>query len=391
MDGALLYYRSKDDGLTWDKVNVLISGIDSTQYTRIRPDNYALDAYQNNVAIVTGGFGNDVVLLNSPDNGITWQKTIVQDFPIANFYDQITDINNDGIADWINTNDGSLAVLIDNSGTQHVWAGYNQIYNPDSTDGAFSFNTTANGILYWNTDMIGQPMKLITGAIDLNANDTLDIEGFGFFNAGLATHPSAGTDGSGHLWLTYSAVAETGVDEDGKAVRHTYIIGSDDGGITWSLPYDVTNEANAEGIYGSVARSNDENIRLIYQKDYCAGISTTPTFPDPCNSGKLSQILYVEAPALEILNGVGNEELPTYGDINLFPNPTSGEVRLELPIISPENGYVSVSDLSGRILVMEDKLISATELLDLSGFLPGAYIIQVGTNSITTSSIIIVR
>ncbi|MCY7409828.1 MAG: T9SS type A sorting domain-containing protein [Chitinophagales bacterium] len=388
IDGALLYYRSSDDGTTWDSVNVLIKGIDSTEYARIRPDWYSMDKIQNNVAIVVGGFGNDIVLLNSGNNGISWTKTIVQAFPIAKYNQQVTDVTGDGVADIVDTNDGSLAVLIDKNGTSHVWAGYNQIYDDDSTDNIFSFQPTSNGILYWNSNMGVAPMKIITGALDFNGNDSLDIAGYGFFNTGFATHPSAGSDVDGNIFLTYSALKENGVDKDNKNVRHTYVIGTSDFGNSWSYPYDIVNEVNAEGIYGKIARDNDLNLRLIYQKDYCAGISTTPGFPDPCNSGQQNQIYYVEVSAQEVLNNVGIENPKEVSKELIYPNPSTGIFHFNLPLLHSQDGNISVTDMNGRILFFNSKILSPLEQVDLS-FLPsGIYVAHISSADYNSTSMI---
>lgn len=373
MDGALLYYRSKDNGKTWDKTNVLISGIDSTQFARIRPDCYAIDAYQNNVAIVVGGYGNSLVLLLSPDNGLTWSKFILQFFPIPRFYDQITDTNGDGVAEWLDTNDGSLAVLIDKGGIVHVWAGYAQIYNDDTTDNTFSFNPYANGILYWNTSMLNLPMKVIAMAMDQTGDDSLAIGPLGFFNTGLATHPSAGTDAQGNLYLSYSAVNELGRDSDGKSVRHTYLVGATYGGKSWGLPYSVVAENTAEAIYGKLCRFNDYNVRLIYQKDYCAGISLTYGYPDPCNSGKINYMVYVEAPAHEVIT-----QVPLVTDENsglkLVPNPVRQHVQVLLP--EPVPGMLSIRNLSGVLVWQQPTTGSASVQVDLSALPSGLYMVS---------------
>ncbi|MCS6990706.1 MAG: T9SS type A sorting domain-containing protein [Chitinophagales bacterium] len=389
LDGALLYYRSKDNGASWDKTNVLIAAFDSTQFARIRPDNYAIDAYQNNVAIVVGGYGNDLILALSPDNGLTWNKIIVQHFPIDRFYDQITDVNGDGIAEWLDTNDGSLAVLIDKGGIVHVWAGYAQIFNADSTDNTFNFNPYANGILYWNTTMLNQPMKLITGAVDMTGDDSLAIGPLGFFNSGLATHPSAGTDAQGNLWLSFSAINELGRDSDGKSVRHTYVIGSTYGGQNWSYPYSVVPEVNAEAIYAKVSRSNDFNIRLIYQKDFCAGISLSYGFPDPCNSGKVNQIVYVEVPANEILTSCP-QPAQANARLQMFPNPAHNFAWLVPPPLPDTDAILEVFSLNNERIFSESVNLSAPVKINVSTISPGLYLLRCKTATTSLQGLLVV-
>ncbi|MEO5674889.1 MAG: T9SS type A sorting domain-containing protein [Chitinophagales bacterium] len=380
IDGALLYYRSSDNGATWDKQKIVIEGLDSLSYARIRPDNYAIDAYQNNVAIVVGGFGNDLALFFSPSSGLTWEKTTIQKFPIARFYDQVSDVNGDSIPDLVETNDGSLSVLIDKSGTIHVWAGYNQIYNDDSTDNQFSFEPTSNGILYWNSNLDTLPMQLITGALDLNYNGVLDATGYGFFNSGFATHPSSGLDDLGNLYFTYSALYENGIDKDQKNVRHTYLMGTSNSGVTWSYPYDIANDPNSECIYACIARENDANLHLIYQKDFCAGVGATYNDPDPCNNGELSTIVYIEVSGNEVLNNTLVDEVAAEKDGIIFPNPSSGEIELNLPIDHPGKGTINVCDLKGKIVFETSEIISPSQKLKLS-FLPqGFYIAHIASD-----------
>jgi hypothetical protein len=99
MSSALLYSRSLDGGDTWDKKNVLIPGMDSTLFTFMSGDSYAIDAKGNTVAIVYGTLTSSVVLYKSTDNGETWTRQIVKDFPMSPWKDEVTDFNNDGDVD----------------------------------------------------------------------------------------------------------------------------------------------------------------------------------------------------------------------------------------------------------------------------------------------------
>src|SRR5690606_22931981 len=67
--GPMLYSRSMDGGVTWDKENILLPGYDSTRILNGGGDNYALDVNGSTVAIVTGGLGDDVIMWKSTDDG----------------------------------------------------------------------------------------------------------------------------------------------------------------------------------------------------------------------------------------------------------------------------------------------------------------------------------
>ncbi len=378
-DGALLYSRSVDDGTTWDISNQTINDIGPGEYFRIRPDNYAIDANGSSVAIVTGGFGNDLLLLKSTDNGSTWSSHIIMKFPISHFNDELTDVNGDGIADTLDSNDGSLSVLIDNSGSVHVWAGYVRIFNSDVTDHTISYIPTSNGILYYDESMGDNSPRTIAGALDLNGNGILDVTDFGTFNSGLASQPNASIDADGNLYLAYAAVVENDPDATGKDVRHTYLTSSRDGGLTWSYPSDVVFPSNNEGIFCSMARRIDHTIQFTYQRDECAGLSTTYGFPDNCNTGKENKIIYSEIPAEQIL---GIDDAVNNSLINLYPNPSKGIIHFDSPALIGQQASVTVSDLQGRSLFNFDKVLLKNNAFNFPKLNNGIYLLNIRTEQL---------
>ena len=88
-NGPIFFSRSTDEGITWSAamINPLI---DSTQYLGFKADAYSIDAdTMGNVLIGYSGNLVDVGILKSTDYGVTWTKTIVQNFPIP-LYDANT-------------------------------------------------------------------------------------------------------------------------------------------------------------------------------------------------------------------------------------------------------------------------------------------------------------
>ncbi|MEL7223053.1 MAG: hypothetical protein AAGJ93_17145, partial [Bacteroidota bacterium] len=82
VDGHLLYHRSTDGGATWDKVDVQIEGLGSDFTLGTDADSYYIHARGNVVAFAIFNSFDDVLLFKSEDNGETWNKTIVNDFPL---------------------------------------------------------------------------------------------------------------------------------------------------------------------------------------------------------------------------------------------------------------------------------------------------------------------
>ncbi|NNC84939.1 MAG: hypothetical protein HKN75_02590, partial [Bacteroidia bacterium] len=88
MDGPITYSRSEDAGVTWNIAHDILPGYDSTLYAAgVGADAYAIDAIGTNVAIVAGGITEDWAIWKSTDNGTTFTKIIVSDFPFDNYDD----------------------------------------------------------------------------------------------------------------------------------------------------------------------------------------------------------------------------------------------------------------------------------------------------------------
>ena len=51
LDGALLYYRSQDGGVTWDIQDMQLPTIDTSMFTGFGGDSYAIKAHGETVCI----------------------------------------------------------------------------------------------------------------------------------------------------------------------------------------------------------------------------------------------------------------------------------------------------------------------------------------------------
>ena len=88
--------------------------------------------------------------------------------------------------------------------------------------------------------------------------------------------PNAGLDANGNIWLSFSGYTET-ANDGAQVFRHIYITKSEDGGITWTNPVNVTPSDNLNGmqecVFGSMSPMVDDKIRLIYQRDFFPGLA----------------------------------------------------------------------------------------------------------------------
>lgn len=394
-DGALLYSRSLDGGNTWDKIMVDLPGIDSSDYKRFGGDTYAIDANGNTVAIVIGGFVNDWILLKSTDNGDTWTKTIIWEFPIK-FYEngQLSDYNEDGVPDTIDTNDGSVAVLVDENSVVHAWAGYNRMFN-DGTATGFYYFPGLNGLMYWNEDIGGDP-TIITGATDLDGSGQLEITNLASsYGCGLCSFPSAGEDQYGNIYLSYWAIVENTEDPSGNALGHSYLIYTRDKGETWSSfdgqsgPVDfTTDDGVTEGCFSSIVRNvADDNIYIVSMEDACAGQGVTTgsdgNVLDPCNTGQ-TNIIVVKAIG-NFITAVPSINHPV-ADVKVYPVPSQGIFTIEG--IDRSAVDVTVTNSLGQIVqrIAQHRVNGAQLQLDLTVLSDGFYTVTLESNGVAIAA-----
>lgn len=351
MDGALVYNRSLNEGQTWDKIRVLVPGIDSTLYTGFSGDAYNLDVRGNVVAFVIGDLRHNTALFKSTDNGETWSKTIVLPFPFDAYPDTIiTDINGDGIADEIPCADGTLSVLIDNNDVCHVWFGNMRMIDNTPGDGAVSYFPGTSGVMYWNENFPeGELPRLIADLVDDDGNGEVTI-GLGPagtpapYQMGLTSIPSAGIDSQGNIYVSYMAVKDN-LNLNGISYRHVYIIKSEDGGNTWSEPLDVTPfDDFTEYSYPSMARSVDDFIHLVYQRDELPGIASAPNAAT--HDFTENDIVYLAVPKdLDVsIQSIKHEKQ----NVALFPNPVNDFINIKFNADANQLTQIEIYNLIGQ-------------------------------------------
>jgi lysyl endopeptidase len=73
------------------------------------------------------------------------------------------------------------------------------------------------------------------------------------------------------------------------------------------------------------------------------------------------------------VNNLGVEEINQFSYVNLFPNPVSDELSIDLSTLIDENVTVELYDMSGKLLVKTDNSSKAIVLIDMSNFANGMY------------------
>jgi hypothetical protein len=395
IDGALVYSRSQDDGLTWDKLYELLPTIDTTLYFAMGADAYGIHARGNTVAIVTGSFITDWALWKSTDNGDSWTKTIIHQFPFPAYNPDgsITDVNGDGVADTIPTTDGKVAVLIDHNNNVHVWAGAMRMLDATAAGTGFSFFPYTDALLYWNENFgAGTTPDTIAWALDVNGDGvfTFATDGIPAYRGGMTTQASPGIDANGNIYVGYmspvdstsSGATAPGVENDFN-YRNVYLIASADGGVTWNNPVNVTNDDYFEGVYPVIPKDvRTDCVDIIWQQDGRPDIATVPASGNPLHPFDLSNINQIihECVSTQLLLGIKENTVKNISQINVYPNPATDKIKVVYNIAEATEIRVEIVNTLGQSLMIENYKAVAPGIhsldLDISSLAAGFYFIN---------------
>lgn len=396
-DAVLVYYRSQDLGATWDITDSVIPGFDTSHYIGHSGDSYSIDARKNVVAISFFPTWSDLITVKSVDNGDTWTKHVVNDFPVDKYVaDQGFDLDSNAVQDstLLFTTDGSGSVLIDNNDKVHVFFGGDFVVDWDLTDGFTSHFPLTDVLGYWNETFGNDSVVQIAEYLDYNSDDTVmtsQLNGGSINNnpdyrvSGLSM-PSAGISTDGKIFVTYAAFAE--LHTNGTAnFRHIYVIKSDDGGNSWTLPKDFTPDYDFllyEHVYPSMARLVDDKCHIVFQRDQIPG-----TYVIDGGSASYNEIIYLGLDTALNPPVVGIEELNNDLKASLYPNPANQEVYVQLTT-ETVNSKVSINiiDATGRVVLTENTTLNnevSLVQLNVNGLKNGVYNMVISNESSVTS------
>ena len=361
LDGALVYYRSLDGGVTWDIKDMQLPSLDSSYFNSFGGDNYAIKTKGETVCVAFFGGWDDTFIIKSTNNGDTWARTTILDFPVDKYSaDDGIDLDNDGVMDTLFSTDGCGALLLDHNGMAHVFAGNMRILDADLADGGTSYFPGTNGLLYWNENMgpdtTGQisnsiwwssNMIVIAGAEDLDGDSTLTYVAIATYYASLSSMPSVGIDAAGTIYVSFSSLMEI-YDSGAQNFRHVNIIKSYDGGMTWTDPIDITPITlflgMSECVFASMERDVDDKVRLLYQKDMEPGLCVRG---DEDAVG-MNDIVYLELDTNFVVSAIDNNPSESNLSLEIYPNPTKNQTTINFEIEKPSQVSINVLDVLGR-------------------------------------------
>jgi hypothetical protein len=419
LDGALVYYRSQDEGVTWDIQDMQLPGMDTSMFNGMSGDVYTVTAQGETVVVGYFNDWGDSFIVKSIDNGTTWEKTTFLDFPVDKYaMDDGLDLDGDGTYDQVYSTDNYGAIVLDATGEAHVFYGIMMYLDDDLTDASSSWFPGINGIGYWNESM-GEDVtpatvhagdtslwysdmmndNWIVQAPDLNGDGIVDgvdsTGGYALYYASRASMPNAGISANGEIYLSFSGYTET-ADNGSQVFRHLYITKSSDGGSTWKTPVDVTPNVSwigmKECVFGSMVPTVDDKIRIVFQMDNEPGLIVRGDE----DLVDFNDIVYIEIDTVGLFGtSVSVNDIKNTTQFTVYPNPANDYTSIAISLDKTEKVILTIVDLLGKEISKEEKVFysgTTTEMLDVSNFQNGVYFInlQVG-NKITTQKLVITK
>lgn len=376
INGHILYWRSTDGGLTWDKKFQKIPGLDSSKFVSHGADTYTIDANGNTVGIAVFPSWNDLLVFKSYDNGDTWETITARDFPdalenYAGAEGETYTIDDVGVIDpdapdslAIFNSDGSGNMLIDNSGEVHLFFGRMYYADVDAAAGTV-FYPAMNGLVHWKESFGTDTYQVITGALDYDGDGTLpitSIDEIAPYYMSLSSMPSSGLGSDGTLYVGYAAIHELyrGTNENMQFFRHVYVIKSTDNGENWGEPLDLITAPYisdtvlipfVENVYPMLPRNIGNTLGLMYQQDYDPGVHLRGPTADGNHPFVDNNMLWIDVDPQNIPGTSGtftpSKPSPSLA-LNLTPNPASITSTLSATLSGSGDVLVEVIDLMGR-------------------------------------------
>jgi hypothetical protein len=397
LDGALLYSRSFDGGVTWNPLNEILPGTTADDFYGFGGDEYSFaDPVGETIAFAAGGFITDGVVVKSTDNGDTWDSYKYYIAPAPRFNNEFPIPQHGGI-------DAYQSVVIDDNGMTHVAVG-RMCQSADGNEGSpTSFYGYTNGLLYWNEtmapmdstsvgfdilDVSGVPSQYLLAEVQEHGEDT--IIGLANYQASLTSMPQLAFDHTNKLLYAFYSGLSLGFATEDFNYRHIWYRFSDDYGQTWSPYTDLTSDVFhifSECVFVSVAGGINDKVHAIYQSSSSPGINQRYEVHGIIDN----TIVYLSVNA-----SVGVNETPanilSLEQIN--PNPANTIANVILNVDKAVDVEVSLVNMLGQEVYTSSAQLNYAGAhnikLDISSFETGIYFVKVKAgNSIVTKKLMI--
>jgi hypothetical protein len=408
LNGAILYSRSSDGGVTWDPQHQIIEGMTADDYIGFSADDYEWAVSgENNIAFLVGDSWHDFFLMKSSDGGDNWEKTIIWENPYPFF-----DPENPIVTDTFYCVDGTHHLAFDSQGKVHVVFGINRAYS----DGAQTYWFPGiGGIGYWNEDLpafsnnlnalnpydhpdseLIEDLTLIGWEQDIDGNGTIDVlDEWGTYYIGFSSQPQIVIDDLDLIYVVFSSVTE-GYDNGLQNYRHLWGRGSWGTG-TWGdfvqLTADLIHIFD-ECVFPSVAGFTDENFYLIYQTDTEPGLNIRGDL-DPVTDN-FTNFMKVARYELIPVGVEENRDDHLFAQVSQnYPNPFNGSSEVVVHLQKRATLSLTVTDLTGNAVysIPEQNADPGINklVIDAGNLAAGVYFYTVRADDFSTTKKLIVE
>ncbi len=405
MTNQLLYYRSLDGGVTWDKNAYIIPGTTSADYFNFSADIYSwAEPHGDTLAFTVGDSWMDQFLMKSTDNGNTWTKTVI--------YHSLYNLGGSS-SSYFYAPDGTSAIALDNQGIAHVVFG---LTYDSGNNTAWYYNILAQGIVYWNENQpqlrqdLDPDSLLATGNIIAWVKDqnvfNLPVSQLVTWGTSMTSNPQLVIDKDNKVFLIWAGATSL-VDANNFNLRHIYgrdgVITPAGNSILWhnDTLVDITGDwiqyNFSECMFPSASPTTDAYNYILFQRDdyggsYVKGTNATGWVGQTSPDDNFMTVIKWEKPVWTGINE--KHEKPTFSIGQNYPNPATGLTKVNVYMQNSGDLSLKVTDLTGQTVISMGKtnvLAGVNEfVIDASQLSPGVYFYTVkqGDQSITKKMIV---
>lgn len=430
-----VYLRSTNGGDTWEAPILMPSMLDKDR-KNVSADKIKFVEKNGTLILVCGGLASDVFYLKSTDRGTTWTRHLVFDFPGAD------DFSSDStLLPQCYVNDETFTAAIDDDGMVHVAFGTRLVQRDETSEpGYWSYWHGTGEILYWNESMLpytvlmdtlneveNQPYSIGRPNLDgddtiwfLNATDTW----VGYRFTGATSFPNLVAEG-GKVYMLYTSTLEYPyMFTESKYYRGVFATVSNDNGTTWDdqanvswLSYhrdlyyidwvstelygELTTMNEAECMWPVMApKSANGNLYMMWYADYIpgsvGGMATASmnvfgySIPKT-DIGVFNNCQEVYQNLWNIGDGIQEN---TLSEMKMFPNPASNQVTINVLSKESTNATISVTNLTGQLIYSQNISLESGNnqyLLNVSNYTSGFYLVNIRTNTGSTTQKLIIK
>jgi hypothetical protein len=429
---GVFFSRSNDGGASWIDNQIPFPLLDSVNMYRAGGNSYAISAHGNRVAVLFGDVGSDLTLVYSDNNGATWTKQVLFDWPIDNYNfagELSSDTNGDLIPDTLWTNDGSHTLTISASDKIHVAFPVVRVYKVGGA-GNTGYNFFYDSrLLYWNEGMAPDSIQELDGIFRLWHDCSGDsVFGLGgnyvgdaatdpdaiYNTIGTLTMPTISVSSSPEkVFIAYTTLMDNDTTTDapgpndwsgtsgylnGQNFRDVMVVASDDNAASWTVPVNISRTGHFEETYPSMAENFSGNkLAVLYQADKEPGtlLQNEDIFDPYYKNIMVCHVLDIDS----LINTLGvDPDAPCYqfelplgtttlaqaeGTISVYPNPVNDVVNVNVNLLSTSKQVVcQITDMTGRTVYSSTTANESSfhKAISLAGLASGNYVVHIRTD-----------